>query len=113
MKVVIDSLRQRATYTLNCRQIAHTGPRNRFGRSKALEQGLLAQRSYACNLVQRTYPHCLCAPCPVAANGKTMRLIPEPLDIVEDRIARRQHEGRLARHEEMLAARIPVRSLGH
>ena len=79
---------------------------------KACSKAFLRNGSYARDLVQRVDADGLGAPGPVRADGKAVRLVAQALDVVEDRIARLQHEGGLARHVEMLAARIPVRPLG-
>ena len=47
------------------------------------------------------------------ADGEAMRLVAQALNVVEDRIAGLEHEGRLAHDVEMLAAGIAVRPLGH
>src|SRR5262249_10298925 len=48
----------------------------------------------------------------MSADGEAMRLVAQPLQEIEHRIARLEREGRLARHEEALASRIAVRPLG-
>ena len=46
------------------------------------------------------------------ADGKAVRLVAQPLDVVENRVAAFQHERRLALDIKMLAAGIAVRPLG-
>ena len=47
------------------------------------------------------------------ADGEAVRLIAQALDIVENRVARLEHEGGAPRPVEMLAPRVTVRPLGN
>ena len=53
------------------------------------------------------------APGPVAADGKTVGFVTQALDVIQNRVARFEHEAGLVRHVKMLASGIPVRPLGH
>ena len=48
----------------------------------------------------------------VGADRETVRLVAQPLQEVEDRVARIERERRPAGHEEALAAGVAVRPLG-
>src|SRR5439155_18754591 len=50
---------------------------------------------------------------PVRPDREAMRLVAQPLDEVEHRIARLEHEGRTPRHMEGLPSGVAVGSLGH
>jgi hypothetical protein len=76
------------------------------------QQGLLAGRADAGNIVQRVFRHLLFALGPVAANGKAVCLVAQALEIVEHRILLRQFERRLARQVEGFAAGIALGALG-
>ena len=52
------------------------------------------------------------APRAMRADGEAMRLVAQALQEIEHRIARLEREGRLARHEEALAAGVAVGPLG-
>ena len=77
-----------------------------------LEQRPLSRWPDAGNVIERILGHRLFPLCTVGADGKAMRLVPQALDEIEDGVIRRQTEGRFARHEKALAARVAVRTLG-
>ena len=70
-----------------------------------MQQGFLAQRPYAGDLIERVDADRLGAPGPVRADGKAVRLIAQALDVIEHRIARLQHEGGLARRHRSARGR--------
>ena len=49
----------------------------------------------------------------MCANGKTVRFIPQSLNIVEHRIARLEHERRLTGQMKVFTPGIPIRSFGN
>ena len=76
---------------------------------KCMQQRALAAGADAADLVERVLDHLLLAPRPVRADGETVRLVAQPLDEIEHRVAHRQREGGLPRHEEALAPGLAVR----
>ena len=87
MEVVVNGLRQSAADAFDRGQVGDARPRYRFGRSEGLQQGLLARGSYAGDLVQRIGANRLGPPGPVRADGEAVRLVAQPLDVIEHRIA--------------------------
>jgi hypothetical protein len=112
VEMVIDGSRQRRRDALDGREIRHAGATDAARRSEGPQQGLLAARPDARNLVQRIGAQALRPLGPVAADGEAVRLVPQPLDVIQHRIARIEHERGLARHVDALAAGVAVRPLG-
>src|SRR5665811_1792388 len=76
------------------------------------QQRALAGRPDARNFLQAGLADVLLAPRAVRADGEAVRLVAQPLDEIEQRVARRQLERRAAGHEEGLAPGVTVRPLG-
>jgi hypothetical protein len=68
-----------------------------FHRAKGVQQSAFARWSDATDLVEWILAHLRRSFGPVRADGEPMGLITEPLDEIEHRVARLQHEG-LALH---------------
>ncbi len=76
------------------------------------QQRALAAGADAGDLVERVLDHLLLAPRAVRADGEAVRLVAQPLDEIEHRIAHRQRERVPALDEEALAAGVAVLALG-
>src|SRR5450759_4742986 len=76
------------------------------------QQRALAGRPDARNFLQAGLANVLLAPRAMRADGEAVRLIAQPLDEIEQRVAWRQLEWRAAGHEEGLTAGVAVRPLG-
>ena len=87
MEVVVNSLCERCAHTVHRGKVGDAGAAHRLGRAEGLQQRLLAGGADAGNLVQRVDANGLRPPRPVRADGKAMRFIAEPLDVIEHRIA--------------------------
>src|SRR5690606_22570480 len=112
VKMLVNELGEPDADTLHGGKILHAGPAYGLGRTEMPQQCAFAGRSYACNFIERRHAYGLSPPRPVAADSEPMRLVAQPLDIIEDRIAGLQHHRRLAWHVEVFAAGIAVRALG-
>src|SRR5215207_6843328 len=93
-------------------KVADTCATYRFCRSKCHKQGFFAPGSNARNFIERIDANGLRALRAVGPDGKTVSFIPEPLDIVQNRVAGIEHERLLAGNIEMLAAGVAFQSLG-
>ena len=77
-----------------------------------LQQRALAPRAHARDLVQRIGADGGAALLAVAADGETVGLVAQPLQIIQDRAFEIEAEGLLAGHVEMLAPGVAVGALG-
>ena len=111
MKIIINGLRHLRGYTFDGLQIRDTGPAHRLGGAKMLEQGAFASRADTRHVVKRCRANCFPAFGPVGADGEAMRFVAQPLDEIECRVTRLQHEIATAADEEAFAPRIAVRTL--
>src|ERR1700749_4382083 len=92
-------------------QVGHRGPFDRLQRSEMTQQGALAGRPDAGDLLQAALTDVAAAALAVRADGEPMRLVAQTLHEIEHGVARRQFERRPPRHVEGLAAGIAVRTL--
>src|SRR6516165_1265578 len=77
------------------------------------KQGALARRPDTLDLLQASLAQIALAARPMRADGKAMSLVAQPLDKIQDRIARRQLERFAARNNERFAAGVTIGSLGN
>src|SRR5579862_4784228 len=94
------------------RQVRQRCTLDGFHSAKMPQQRALASRPDTGNFLQAGLADVLLTPGAVRANGKTVRLVAQPLDEIKHGIARRQLEWALARHEESLAAGVAIRPFG-
>src|SRR6188472_850079 len=111
MKMAIDAAGQRTADALDVFEIGDAGTAHPLGRSEGAQQGFLAFRPNAGHLVRRVGRHALEAPGAMGADGEAVRLVAQPLDEIEHRLARLEHEGWPARQMKMLPPGITVGSL--
>ena len=78
-----------------------------------MQQRLLSARTNALDLVEWVLAHFHRAPRAVGPNGEAVCLIPQSLQIVEQRRFRLEHKGRLVLDEEALQPGVAIRPLGH
>ena len=100
---------------INSRHLGEIGQAralDRFQRAEMAQQRALAGRPDPRDFLQAGLADVLLAPRAVRADGEAVRLVAQPLDEIEQRIARRQLERRAAGHEEGLAPGVAVRPLG-
>src|SRR5262249_51560012 len=76
------------------------------------QQGALARRADAGNLLQAGLAQVALAPGAVRADREAVRLVAQALQEIQHRITRRQPNRFAPRNEEGLPAGIPVRPLG-
>ena len=74
------------------RQIGERGALDRLQRAEMMQQRALARRADAGDFLQAGLADVLLAARAVRADGEAMRLVAQPLDEIEHRIARRQLE---------------------
>jgi len=98
--------------TIDLHQIRDRGALDRLERAEVVQQRPLSRRSDAGDLLQAGLAQIALAARPVRTDGETMRLVAQPLDKIEHRIARRQLERVAAGKEEGFAAGVTIRPLG-
>src|SRR5688572_14360949 len=77
-----------------------------------MKQRAFAVRSDARNFLQPTLANIALAPGPMRADGKPVRLVAQPLDKIQQGIARRQPERVTPGDEERLPPGIAIDTLG-
>src|ERR1700731_5097238 len=112
VKKFVNPPRRFGTDAFDLHQVGDRGALDGFQRAKVMQQRAFARRSDAGDLLQAGLAHVARPARPVRADGEAMRLIAQPLDEIEHRIARRQLERVPAREEEGFAAGIAVRPFG-
>src|ERR1700761_3601927 len=108
MEKVINLLRHCLADTADRLDVSDPGSGNSAGRAEVLQQGALSRRTDSRNLVEGIGADRLGALLPVTADGESVRLVAQPLEVVEHRAAQIEAERLLAWHVEMLAAGIAV-----
>src|SRR5882724_3922696 len=111
MKEIMDFPRGLGVDSGNMFEVRNRGALDRFQRAEVPQQGALAGRTDAGDLLQARLADVLLALLPVRADGKAMRLVAQPLHEIQHRIARFELHGRAPRNEERLAAGVALRSL--
>src|SRR5258708_10212660 len=92
-------------------EVLQPGPRHRLAGAEMHEQSLLPPRADPRDLVERRGGDCGTAARPMAADREAVRLVAQPLQKVEHRVARLELAGLPSVHEESLAAGGAVRPL--
>src|SRR6185312_8562221 len=92
--------------------VLERGSTYRTGAAEMVQQRALAGGADARHLVERRAGDVGGAPGAMRADRESMRLVAQALEEIEHRVARLEREGRLARHEEALAAGVAVGPLG-
>src|SRR5690606_39167998 len=93
VEVVINQLRGLPRYALDRDEILDARPAHGLGGAEVAQQRALPGRADAADLVERVLRHVDLAAGAVRADGEAVGLVAKPLDEVENRIARLQHEG--------------------
>src|SRR5256886_4155968 len=86
---------------------------DRLERAEMVEQGALAGRADARDLLQSRLADVAAAPHTVRADREAMRLVAQPFDKIERRIARLELERLASGQEEGLHSGVAVRAFGH
>src|SRR5258708_19482589 len=84
---------------------------DRLERAEMVEQGALAGRADARDLLQSRLADVAAAPDAVRADREAMRLVAQPLDEIERRIARLELERLASGQEKVLPPGVPVPAL--
>src|SRR5579885_3503648 len=82
------------------RKVGQARTLDRLQRAEMAQQSAFARGTNSRNLLQASLANVFLAPRAVRADGKAVGLVAQPLDEIQQRIARRQLERRPARHEE-------------
>ncbi len=77
-----------------------------------VQQRLLAASADSVDFIERGAPQGLRPLCAMGGNRKPMRFVAQPLEKIENRIARVERERRSPRHKEVFPPGIAVRPLG-
>src|SRR5262245_53351306 len=112
MKMIINLLGDGPTDACDTLELAETSARNCSRRPEMVQERLLAPYPYPGNLFERRAPKLLCALRAVSVDREAVRLVPQALQEIEDRIPRIEGERRTAWHEEALPSGIAVGTLG-
>src|SRR3979411_2979112 len=96
----------------NLAEIGDRRPLDLFQRSKMVQQGTLAGRADNGNFLQPSFANVLFAQLAVRADHETMRLVAQPLNKIQHRVARLQLERLTVRHEPGFAAGVAGRPPG-
>src|SRR5580704_10297207 len=108
VKKLVNPPRRFGADAFDLHQVGDRGALDGLERAEVMQQCALARRPDAGNLLQAGLAQVLGTARPVRADGEAMRLVAQPLDKIEHRIARRQLERVAAREEEGFAARVEV-----
>src|SRR5262249_16616718 len=112
VKKLVNPPRRFGADAIDLHQVGDRGALDGLERTEVMQQRPLARRPDAGNLLQSGLAQILGAARPMRTDGEAMRLIAQPLDKVEHRVARRQLERVAAREEEGFAPGVAVRPLG-
>jgi hypothetical protein len=107
----VDGPRGRGVDPGRLHQILKPGALDRLHGAEVVKERALARRADAGNLIERVSDQFALALGAVRPDREAMRLVPQALDEVERRVARRQPEGRLSGLEEGFPARRRGRAL--
>ena len=83
MEKLIDPPRGFRTDTIDLHQVRDRGALDRFERAKVMQQGTLSRRPNACDFLEAGFAQIAHPARPVRADRKTMRLITQPLDKIQ------------------------------
>src|SRR5262245_45639115 len=109
--MVINLFRDSFAYAGDALEFAESSAGHRSCRTEMVQQRPLTTSSDPSDFVKRRSPQGLCPLGAMSADRKTMCLVTQPLQEVENRIARVERERRSARHKEALTPGIAVRAL--
>src|SRR6185437_5553089 len=112
MKMVINLFRDSFADARHALDLGEAGAGDGARGAEMVQQRLFAFRADAGDLVERRAPERFRMPRTVGADGKAVRLVAQPLQEIEHRVARLERERRPSRHEESLAPGVAVRPLG-
>src|SRR5262249_49473677 len=110
VKVVINLFCDSFADAGDALDLGETGARDGAGRPEMMQQGLLAAGADAGDLVERRLTDRLGPPRAVGADRKAVRLVAQPLQEIQDRVARLERKGRPAGQKEPFAAGVAVGS---
>src|SRR5262252_10062114 len=113
MEEVVDLARGLGADPGHLGEIGERGALDRLERAEMVEQGALAGRADARDLLQPRLADVAAPPHAVRADREAMRLIAQPLDEIERRIARLELERLASGQEEGLHPGVTVRAFGH
>src|SRR4051794_15035948 len=88
MEEVVHRSRRRGVDARRLDEVLIGGAADRFHGAEMVQQGALAVRADARDLVERALRHLALALRPVGADRETVRLVAQPLDEIERRVAR-------------------------
>src|SRR5262249_44709278 len=109
---VVDALRGLGADAGHLLEVGERCAFDRLERPEVMQQRTLARRADAGDLLQAGVSNVALALLPMRADREAMRLVAQPLDEIQNRIARRQPERFAAGHVERLAAGVAVGPLG-
>src|SRR5262249_37144880 len=113
VKKVVNFTRRFRAHAGNFGEVGLGGALDCLECAKVLQERALAGRPDARDLLQAGLAQVLFAPGAMRADRKTMRLVAQPLDAIEDRVARLEHERIAAGDVEGLPAGVTVGPFGH
>src|SRR5215510_2912124 len=97
----------------NFSEIGRGSALNRLERPEVLQEGALAGRPDAWDFLQAGLAQVLLAAGAMRADRKPMRLVAQPLDEIEHRVARLEHERVTSGDMKCFPSGVAVRPLGH
>ena len=112
MKELVNAPGRFGADTIDLHQIRDRGALDGFERAEMVEQGALSAWPDTRDLLQAGFAQIAHPPRPVGTDRETMRLVTQPFDEIEYRVARRQLERVATGNKERLAAGVAVGSLG-
>src|SRR3954451_1397676 len=113
MKKIINFARSFSIDAGHRRQVGWRRPLDRLERSKMLEQRPLAGRPNPRNFAQARFTDVAPPATAVRADRKAMRLVTQPFDEIENRVARFEHERLAAGNKKSLTTCIAIRPFGN
>src|SRR5271156_205660 len=111
MEVVINLFCYSFAYAGHSFEFPEPGPGNRSRRAEMAQQRLLAARADSVDFIERGAAQGLRSLGAVSTDGKPMRFVAQPLQEIEDGVARVERERRSSWHEEAFPPGIAVRPL--
>src|SRR5262249_6389031 len=112
MEEVIDPAGGFRTDAGNLLQVGDRCPLDRLEGAEVPQQRAFAGRAYAGDFLEAGFAQVAPTPLPVRADCKAMRLVAQPLDEIEHRIARPELERLAPGHEEGLAPGVALGTFG-
>src|SRR5215217_5183418 len=109
---IVDGARRRGVHACRLDEVLVGGALDRLDGAEMVQEGALAVRADARDLVERTLRHLALALRPMRPDREAVRLVAQALHEIERRIARRQLQRRLSGQKESLAAGVAVAPLG-